>query len=612
MRRIFSFNNPWTAFSIILTLLVLISLQAYRIFIAQIRQDKKDNIPYSPISHITSSLRYWSSDLSLHKQNISSNSTHVQPQLSTLIPSYPTTLSPSKPPIVHAAIYSTSPSPTNSPTLHRNTIGRVKSTSSPTISAQSCQYDFKVYVYPIPKELPSYRIAAEARTSKSLHVCQKCILEQFSLEYIIFDFFTQFCGRTYDPLQADFFYLPIIRDAEYRVALSNGGNRVPSSTESALLALLEKKDSSLWRKVFNVTDEFWWEKSGSDHIIAMAAPVTNFRHESGMRGFFHYMSHLFTPIFINVEYTTSFVREYPICATRKNIVVPYPTTDPDFYSGKLFNGHVERSALLYYAGGLHGDCVEVRQAMHAIMKNGTRIPGIVPKVRSNQAEREHGFRAAKYCPVPIGDSPSSKRMYDVLNFGCVPVVLSDDLVWAFSHETNGPINQSTFAIHIPQAVVQFPASRLLMKYKSSKESFGVLPKSGLFLYDILATAQLEDANYVNGVYVNPLIQILLRIPEEDLKYLQQGGSKIAPLYQYYAMNDSMKLIPTETSVFPNGGAIRMLAESLSLKKKMDVVKILDDCLQEKARKHRYVGRYPCDKNIRRRLEESDSSCYWDD
>ena len=26
------------------------------------------------------------------------------------------------------------------------------------------------------------------------------------------DFFTQFCGRTLDPLQADFFYLPIVRD----------------------------------------------------------------------------------------------------------------------------------------------------------------------------------------------------------------------------------------------------------------------------------------------------------------------------------------------------------------------------------------------------------------
>jgi hypothetical protein len=29
------------------------------------------------------------------------------------------------------------------------------------------------------------------------------------------DFFTQFCGRTYDPYEADFFYLPIVRDVSY-------------------------------------------------------------------------------------------------------------------------------------------------------------------------------------------------------------------------------------------------------------------------------------------------------------------------------------------------------------------------------------------------------------
>jgi hypothetical protein len=43
-------------------------------------------------------------------------------------------------------------------------------------------------------------------------------------------------------------------------------------------------------------------------------------------------------------------------------------------------------------------------------------------------------------------------MYDVMNFGCIPVVLSDDLVWAFSIETGGYFNTSSFAIHLPQKV----------------------------------------------------------------------------------------------------------------------------------------------------------------
>jgi hypothetical protein len=36
--------------------------------------------------------------------------------------------------------------------------------------------------------------------------------EQFALEFVVMDFFMQFCGRTYDPDLADFFYLPIVRD----------------------------------------------------------------------------------------------------------------------------------------------------------------------------------------------------------------------------------------------------------------------------------------------------------------------------------------------------------------------------------------------------------------
>jgi hypothetical protein len=329
----------------------------------------------------------------------------------------------------------------------------------------ACEYDFKVYVYEIPPALDSIRISQEARRNRSLHVCHKCILEQFSLEYIVNDYFTQFCGRTYNPDEADFFYLPLVRDAEFRMAMSiSTRNRAPSASEWALLNLLEKNDSTLWRDVFNITDRYWHAHNGADHIIAMPAPVTNIRHETSQRGFFHYMMHLHPPIFLCLEYSIGFVQEYPLCATGKNIVVPYPTTDPELFSGKLTSAKVERKYLLYYAGGLHGDCVEVRKAMKVLMQNSTKLANVIPPVRSNQAEREHGFLAATFCPIPIGDSPSSKRMYDVLNFGCIPVVLSDDLVWAFSDQTGGPLNHSAFSLQIPQSVVHYTARKTLNRY----------------------------------------------------------------------------------------------------------------------------------------------------
>jgi hypothetical protein len=161
---------------------------------------------------------------------------------------------------------------------------------SVTIASASspCPYDFSLYVYPLP-----YRLIAkpeEARRNQTYHICRKCIYEQFALEYIVYDYFTQFCGRTYDPETADYFYLPIIREIDYRIGMHAKGGREPSLIEKTLLMAIEYNDTSPWLKNFEVTDKYWRRYQGSDHIIVMPAPVTNIRHQSNARGFFHYVS----------------------------------------------------------------------------------------------------------------------------------------------------------------------------------------------------------------------------------------------------------------------------------------------------------------------------------
>lgn len=151
-----------------------------------------------------------------------------------------------------------------------------------------CDAKFKVFVYNISSSGLMDR-AFEARRNVTFHVCKKCIYEQFALEYVVYDYFTQFCGRTYDPEDADFFYLPVIREIDYRIALQTG-QRAPSVIEEALLEAVEDNNTTKWKSTFLVTDKYWRRHKGADHIIAMAAPVTNFRHQSNMRGFFHYVS----------------------------------------------------------------------------------------------------------------------------------------------------------------------------------------------------------------------------------------------------------------------------------------------------------------------------------
>lgn len=459
-----------------------------------------------------------------------------------------------------------------------------------------CPYNFTVFVYPTPAHLSSIRIAEEARMNRTLHVCKKCILEQFSLEYIIYDFFVNFCGRTSNPYEADFFYIPMVRDAELRWLMEQGNarDRPPFPAEKAMLDLLEKNDSTAFKEYFQVSDRHWRARDGADHIIVMPAPVTNFRHERGARGFFHYMLHLLNPIFVAVEYSKSFIAEYPVCSRRKNILAPYPTVDPELFSRKWHPPAIadNRSSLFYYSGGLHGDCMEVREALQRLMKNSSRIPGLVPPKSPGIGARESGFLTSTFCPIPIGDSPSSKRMYDVMNFGCIPVILSDDLIWAYSLYSGGSLNDSLFALQMPQSVVQFSTQTVLAKYNRSH--FNSLPVSGMNTYDLLEASYREGGEYMDDRYVNPLVQIMLRIPYADVVFFRRQLKIHSAYYRYYKMQH-MSRIPIAEHKLPDGEAIDMLARMLERRKTEGTLAIRDACAEERDRKdHVYIARYPCD------------------
>jgi hypothetical protein len=66
---------------------------------------------------------------------------------------------------------------------------------NPNPNLLDCKYDYKVYVYPLPSSISPMKLAEEARHNRTYHICQKCIFEQFALEYVLYDFFTQVTSR---------------------------------------------------------------------------------------------------------------------------------------------------------------------------------------------------------------------------------------------------------------------------------------------------------------------------------------------------------------------------------------------------------------------------------
>lgn len=315
-------------------------------------------------------------------------------------------------------------------------------------------------------------------------------------------------------------------------------------------------------------------------------------------------------MFLSLEYSVSFAKEYPVCI-QKNIILPYPTIDPDLYNGKMkskvmgkkgqdgSDGSPEkRDYLIYYAGGMHGECVEVRQAIKHILNNATFLTNVTPPVVSSMGDREKGFMQARYCPIPVGDSPSSKRMYDVLHYGCVPVVLSDDLLWAFGPEMRGlqaTLLPSEFSIQVPQSVVHFTAQRTLRLYGGTRrKEMGVLP-SGTYLYDLLEQSVKEGQDWERGGYVNPLVQILRRVPVEDLLSLQTKGREASTLYSFYEHDEKLVDLPLVTHRPPQGGTMRVLSQELEARVRSKMLDTIHEgCVRERAVVHKYIGRYPCD------------------
>ena len=239
-------------------------------------------------------------------------------------------------------------------------------------------------------------------------------------------------------------------------------------------------------------------------------------------------------MFLGVEYSLSFIREYPICTRTKNIVMPYPNTDYQIYNGHInkVKLHIQRHYLLYYWGGIHGECVDIRKALRNIQNNATTIYtsyNITPPVKLTKTVRENGFRASVFCPIPVGDSPSSKRMYDVMFYGCIPVILSDELVYAYSNTTGGVLDHTSYTIQFSQNIVQLTTPQILKRFKNKPLIFGgVLPVCNRSLYSILQESYTRYGEYIKvdgqnyDSYVNPLVQVLRAIPEEDVRHLQAG------------------------------------------------------------------------------------------
>lgn len=245
----------------------------------------------------------------------------------------------------------------------------------------------KVFVYPNPGEdawqgdiLTSYgrnasamqwpwlAIDKKARQAADAHYNIESQTVQYTTELLVRELMVNpdSCLRTFDPEEAELFYVPYLPSTEHHMGSTKATDYSFSPYGKAIMDILDNQNYTQWEEKFGLTSKYWKRRQGSDHILVFSEPMHGLFHPRSKRGNYHFIhsqKQLTPPIVISVELSTAFVNMYPNCAA-KNILVPYPNTHGDWFNGKLFAAAAaatqtsNRTVSQFYHAGNHGTCTK--------------------------------------------------------------------------------------------------------------------------------------------------------------------------------------------------------------------------------------------------------------
>ncbi len=387
---------------------------------------------------------------------------------------------------------------------------------------------------------------------------------QYTLELIVRDLMThpESCLRTMDPLKASLFYVPYLPSIEFHKGKTYAQDYSTSPYGAAIEDATEGKYDK-WEEMFGLTSDFWKRKSGADHILVFSEPLHGLSHPRSRRGSHHFIytqKMLTPPIIISIEVSTAFVKKYPKCSA-KNIVTPYPNPDGNWFNGEFDEYAFETWELMskktaylqaekeklnisrpeaksdifqarpfaqYYSAGAHGECARLRNSLfhdyHCTESS---------KTLDKKTPYHLGMRLATFCPCPGGDSPSAKRMFDAVNGGCIPIILSKDFVWPFTNEADPSID--------------IDPSLFSLRWNSS---------------------DFEEISYDDSCKLidesKPSVQVAMeKISAEEIARLRRGTKHASDLYSFWSKEGyGGSEFPLLDNLFPNGGASRAIVKLL--------------------------------------------------
>ncbi|KAJ7533018.1 hypothetical protein O6H91_13G029900 [Diphasiastrum complanatum] len=241
----------------------------------------------------------------------------------------------------------------------------------------------------------------------------------FATEIFMHDFLLASAVRTLNPAEADWFYTPVYSTCD----LTPNGLPLPFKSPQMMRSAIEYI-SNQW--------PFWNRTEGADHFFVVP-------HDFG--ACFHYQEEKaiergILPLLQRATLVQTFGQSYHVCLKEGSIVVP-PYCPPQKMQSRIIPASTPRSIFVYFRGLFYdiGNDPEggyyARGARASVWENFKNNP-LFDISTEHPVTYYEDMQRAVFCLCPLGWAPWSPRLVEGVIFGCIPVIIADDIVLPFA------------------------------------------------------------------------------------------------------------------------------------------------------------------------------------
>jgi hypothetical protein len=158
------------------------------------------------------------------------------------------------------------------------------------------------------------------------------------------------------------------------------------------------------------------------------------------------------------------------CADAKRpIPVPYVVSRPAWLVAARLP-RTPKTTLLFFRGHLPRSSIDTKNVRRVLMRALSGKPGVTIEAATamkNASYQPHSaylrrMMASTFCLAPRGDTASSRRVYEAIATGCIPVIIADKLHLPFSRR----IDYSRFTVRLSEGEALRDPLKLLQDLRS--------------------------------------------------------------------------------------------------------------------------------------------------